>query len=165
VTRYAFAGLNSKSNAAIGNRFLVWFQWHNGAAEMVVGTRVPQVEGGAIMVVAQALNDRTNGWMDSRIQGRMNWSNASDLQVMLNIHDNPPNGDLDFNDLVDLCTVAAAALFRLLSPRPDLTIPGGFMKGRLRSDRVPLCATAHRPDGWTAVFAGDRNARTRLRNR
>lgn len=58
-----------------------------------------------------------------------NWDNASGLQVRLNIDDNPPNGDLDFNDLVVLCTAENDELASpLAGPRPDLTIPEQYFR-------------------------------------
>jgi hypothetical protein len=57
--------------------------------------------------------------------------NPTGLQVTLSADDNPPYGDLDFNDLVVLCTAENAPLASLLAgARPDLTIPERFFKWR-----------------------------------
>ena len=104
---------------------------HDGPHPMVVGTTVQHVEGSAFDVIAQAFNPNINNWIDSLVQETMNWDNATGLQVTLNVDDNPPHGDLDFNDLVVLCTAEDADLVSPLSgPRPDLTIPKKFYKGR-----------------------------------
>jgi hypothetical protein len=48
--------------------------------------------------------------IDSLIQEAMNWDNSTGLQVTLSADDNPPHGDLDFNDLVVLCSAENAPL-------------------------------------------------------
>lgn len=102
---------------------------HNGPHIMTLGDSILHVEGDDINIIAQALNPGTNTWIDSLVQEVMNWSDASGLQVRLNIDDNPPSGDLDFNDLVVLCTAENAELSSPLSgSRPDLTIPKEFFK-------------------------------------
>ena len=118
----------------------------DGDYEMVVGTTVPQVEGQSISVVAQAFNTNTNLWMDSLIQETMGWDNATGLQVTIGADDNPPNGDLDFNDLVVLCTAEDAELLSpLAGPRVDLTIPEKYFKGGIgpgkRRDRDKISRT------------------------
>ncbi len=104
---------------------------HDGPHVMTLGDSIPQVEGNDINIIAQAFNPGTNTWIDSLVQEVMNWDDASGLQVRLNIDDNPPFGDLDFNDLVVLCTAENAELSSpLAGPRPDLTIPEQFFKRR-----------------------------------
>ncbi len=104
---------------------------HDGPHPMVLGTTIPHVEGNAINIIAQAFNPSLNVWIDSLIQETMNWDNSTGLQVTLSADDNPPHGDLDFNDLVVLCTAENAELASpLAGPRPDLTIPEKFFKGR-----------------------------------
>ncbi len=104
---------------------------HDGPHPMVLGTTIPHVEGNAINIIAQALNPGLNVWIDSLIQEAMNWDNSTGLQVTLSADDNPPHGDLDFNDLVVLCTAENAPLASpLAGPRPDLTIPERFFKWR-----------------------------------
>lgn len=71
---------------------------HDGPHVMTLGDSIPHVEGNDIDIIAQALNPGTNTWINSLMQEVMNWDNASGLQVRLNIDDNPPLGDLDFND-------------------------------------------------------------------
>jgi hypothetical protein len=75
---------------------------HDGPHPMVMGTTVPHVEGSAVNIIAQAFSPNVNAWIDSLVQETMNWDNATGLQVTLNVDDNPPHGDLDFNDLVVL---------------------------------------------------------------
>ncbi len=105
----------------------------DGNYEMVVGTTVPHVEGQTISVVAQAFNTNTNLWLNSLIQETMDWDNATGLQVTFGADDNPPNGDLDFNDLVVLCTAEDAELSSpLAGPRVDLTIPEKYFRGEVR---------------------------------
>ena len=102
---------------------------HDGPHVMTLGDTISHVEGNDITIIAQALNPATNTWIDSLVQGVMNWDNASGLQVRLNIDDNPPVGDLDFNDLVVLCTAENAELSSpIAGPRPDLTIPEQYFK-------------------------------------
>jgi len=104
---------------------------HDGPHPMVLGTTIAHVEGSAINIIAQALNPSLNVWIDSLIQEAMNWDNATGLQVTLSADDNPPHGDLDFNDLVVLCTAENDPLASpLVGPRPDLTIPERFFKWR-----------------------------------
>jgi hypothetical protein len=104
---------------------------HDGPHVMTLGDSIPHVEGNDIEVTAQALNPVTNIWIDSLMQEVMNWDNATGLQVRLNIDDNPPHGDLDFNDLVVLCTAENAELASpIAGPRPDLTIPEKYFKRR-----------------------------------
>jgi len=104
---------------------------HDGPHVMTLGDSIPHVEGNDINIIAQAFNPVTNTWIDSLVQEVMNWDNASGLQVRLNIDDNPPIGDLDFNDLVVLCTAENAELSSpLAGPRPDLTIPERYFKWR-----------------------------------
>jgi hypothetical protein len=112
---------------------------HDGPHPMVMGTVVQHVEGSAIDVIAQAFNPNINDWIDSLVQETVNWDNATGLQVTLNVDDNPPHGDLDFNDLVVLCTAENAELASPLSgPRPDLTIPERFFRGRRKNGSKPL---------------------------
>jgi hypothetical protein len=100
----------------------------DGAFVMAVGTIVPHVEGEAINVRSQALNPTTNTWIDSLVDESMSWNDATGLQVTLRFDDNPPAGDLDFNDLIVLCVAEDAALSSpLVGPRPDLTIPERFL--------------------------------------
>jgi hypothetical protein len=102
---------------------------HDGPHVMILGDTIPHVEGNDINIIAQAFNPGTSAWIDSLVQEVMNWDNASGLQVRLNIDDNPPFGDLDFNDLVILCTAEDAELSSpLAGPRPDLTIPEQFFR-------------------------------------
>ena len=104
---------------------------HDGPHVMTLGDSIPHVEGNDINIIAQAFNPGTNTWIGSLVQEVMNWDNASGLQVRLNIDDNPPIGDLDFNDLVVLCTAENAELSSpLAGPRPDLTIPEQYFKWR-----------------------------------
>ena len=111
---------------------------HDGPHEMTVGDTIAHVEGSAISIVAQAFNPGISIWIDSLILESMNWDNATGLQVTLNVDDNPPIGDLDFNDLVILCTAENAELTSpLTGPRPDLTIPRKFVKPGRYSDRLP----------------------------
>lgn len=102
---------------------------HDGPHVMTLGTSMAHVEGKDIEITAQALNPNSNTWVNSLMQDVMNWDNASGLQVRLNVDDNPPNGDLDFNDLVVLCTAEDDELASpLAGPRPDLTIPERYFK-------------------------------------
>lgn len=104
---------------------------HDGPHVMTLGNSIPHVEGNDINIIAQAFNPDTNTWSDSLVQEVMTWDNASGLQVRLNVDDNPPLGDLDFNDLVVLCTAENAELSSpIAGPRPDLTIPEQFFKWR-----------------------------------
>jgi hypothetical protein len=104
---------------------------HDGPHPMVLGATIPHVEGNAINIIAQAFNPSLNVWIDSLIQEAMNWDNTTGLQVTISADDNPPYGDLDFNDLVVLCTAEDAPLASpLAGPRPDLTIPERFFKWR-----------------------------------
>lgn len=104
---------------------------HDGPHVMTLGDSIPHVEGNDIDIIAQAFNPGTNTWINSLVQEVMNWDNASGLQVRLNIEDNPPLGDLDFNDLVVLCTAENAELSSpLAGPRPDLTIPEQYFRRR-----------------------------------
>ena len=104
---------------------------HDGPHPMVLGTTIPHVEGNAINIIPQALNPDLNVWIESLLQEAMNFDNATGLQVTLSADDNPPYGDLDFNDLVVLCTAENAPLVSpLAGPRPDLTIPERFFKWR-----------------------------------
>lgn len=96
----------------------------DGPHVMTLGDSISHVEGDDINIIAQAFNPGTNTWIDSLVQEEMNWENASGLQVRLGFDDNPPIGDLDFNDLVVLCLAENAQLSSpLVGPRPDLTIP------------------------------------------
>ena len=119
---------------------------HDGLHPMVMGTTVPHVEGSAINIIAQAFSPNVNAWIDSLVQETMNWDNATGLQVTLNADDNPPNGDLDFNDLVVLCTAENAELASPLSgPRPDLTIPQRYYKGRKDNPEQPTTPGRPKP--------------------
>jgi hypothetical protein len=102
---------------------------HDGPHVMTLWTSIAHVEGKDIEIAAQALSPNSNTWVNSLMQDVMNWDNASGLQVRLNVDDNPPNGDLDFNDLVVLCTAEDDELASpLAGPRPDLTIPERYFK-------------------------------------
>ncbi len=104
---------------------------HDGPHVMTLGDSIPHVEGNDIDIIAQAFDPVSNTWINSLVQEVMNWDNASGLQVRLNIDDNPPIGDLDFNDLVVLCTAENRELSSpLAGPRPDLTIPEQYIKWR-----------------------------------
>lgn len=106
---------------------------HDGPHVMAPGTTIAHVEGKDIEIVAQALDPNSNTWINSLMQEVMNWDNASGLEVRLNVDDNPPHGDLDFNDLVVLCTAEDAELVSpLAGPRPDLTIPEKYFRGTER---------------------------------
>jgi hypothetical protein len=108
---------------------------HDGPHVMTLGASIPHVEGEDIEVTAQALNPVNNTWITSLVQEVMNWDNSTGLQVRLNIDDNPPLGDLDFNDLVVLCTAENAELASpVAGPRPDLTIPEKYLKRQPNSD-------------------------------
>ena len=112
---------------------------HDGPHVMVLGSSIAHVEGNQIEIAAQALNPSSNTWVNSLMQQVMDWDNASGLQVRLNVDDNPPTGDLDFNDLVVLCTAEDPDLTSpLAGARPDLTIPEGYLRG-------------HRPSGYRAA--------------
>ncbi len=107
----------------------------DGSYEMVLGTTVADVEGSVIEITAQAFNPGLNAWIESLVQSTMIWDNDIGLQVQINVDDNPPVGDLDFNDLVVLCTAQDDDLSSpLAGPRPDLTIPEGFVEGTWRPD-------------------------------
>jgi hypothetical protein len=107
---------------------------HDGPHVMKLGDTLAHVEGKDIDILAQALNPDTNTWVPSLVQEVMDWDNASGLQVRLNIDDNPPNGDLDFNDLVVLCTAEHDELASpIAGPRPDLTIPERYFRVRRRA--------------------------------
>jgi hypothetical protein len=102
---------------------------HDGPHVMTLGASLAHVEGTDIQIAAQAFNPNANTWVDSLMQQIMNWDNASGVQVRLNVDDNPPHGDLDFNDLVVLCTAEDAELASpLAGPRPDLTIPERYFR-------------------------------------
>jgi hypothetical protein len=102
---------------------------HDGPHVMTLWTAITHVEGQDIEITAQAFNPTAGIWVDSLMQDVMQWDNARGLQVRLNVDDNPPNGDLDFNDLVVLCTAEDTALSSpLAGTRPDLTIPERFVK-------------------------------------
>jgi hypothetical protein len=102
----------------------------DGKYEMVVGTQILHVEGTEITVIAQAFNPGRNDWTDSLMQETMGWDNATGLQMTLNIDDNPPRGDLDFNDLIVVCSAEDDELATPINfLRPDLTIPEKFFKG------------------------------------
>jgi hypothetical protein len=104
---------------------------HDGPHPMVLGTTILHVEGNAINIIAQAFDPGLSVWIDSLIQEAMNWNNSTGLQVTLSADDNPPHGDLDFNDLVVLCTAENAELASpLAGPRPDLTIPEKYYRVR-----------------------------------
>ena len=102
---------------------------HDGPHVMTLGTSIAHVEGKDIEIAAQAFNPISSTWVDSLMQDVMDWDNASGLQVRLNVDDDPPNGDLDFNDLVILCTAEDPELVSpLAGPRPDLTIPEEYFR-------------------------------------
>lgn len=102
---------------------------HDGPHVMTLWAALAHVEGQDIEIVAQAFNPNAGAWVPSLMQEVMQWDNASGLQVRLNVDDNPPNGDLDFNDLVVLCTAEEDELSSpLAGPRPDLTIPERYFK-------------------------------------
>lgn len=102
---------------------------HDGPHVMTLGVSIAHVEGQDIEIAAQAFNPTSNTWVDSLVQQVMNWDDASGVQVRLNVDDNPPAGDLDFNDLVVLCTAENDELTSpLAGPRPDLTIPERYFK-------------------------------------
>lgn len=111
---------------------------HDGPHVMTLGDVIEHVEGTDIDIVAQAFDPGSNTWIDSLVQDVMSWDNASGLQVRLNVDDNPPMGDLDFNDLVVLCTAENAELSSpLAGPRPDLTIPERYYEHRPREGLSP----------------------------
>jgi hypothetical protein len=100
-------------------------QAHDGVHEMVVGSEIQHVEGDEVTVTPQALNPATNVWVDSLQEEQFAWDDQAGLTLTISADDNPPVGDLDFNDLKVLCIAEDA---ELVSPhaglvRPDLTIP------------------------------------------
>ncbi len=106
---------------------------NNGPVEMVIGTTVVDVVGNPIVVTAQAFNPNTNTWIESLVRESMNWTASDGVQVQIEVDDNPPHGDLDFNDLVVLCTSKDPQLASpIAGPRPDLTLPEGFVRGNWR---------------------------------
>lgn len=103
----------------------------DGPHIMTLGDTIPHVEGNNIEVTAQAFNPVTRTWINSLVQEVMSWDDATGLQVTLNIDDNPPVGDLDFNDLVILCIAENGELTSpIAGPRPDLTIPEQYFRRR-----------------------------------
>lgn len=120
---------------------------HDGPHVMTLGDSIPHVQGKDIEVTAQALDPGTNTWINSLVQEVMSWDNATGLQVTINIDDNPPHGDRDFNDLVVLCTAEDADLVSpLAGPRPDLTIPEKYFKRRAKI-KSPLKKLPRRKHG------------------
>ena len=102
---------------------------HDGPHVMALNDVIPHVEGKEIKIISQAFNPVANVWVESLVQEIINWDNATGLQIILNMDDNPPNGDKDFNDLVVLCTAEDAELASpLAGPRPDHTIPERFYR-------------------------------------
>jgi hypothetical protein len=103
---------------------------HDGIHTMVVGTDIQHIEGEAIVITPQAFNPASNVWIQSLEQEQYKWDDKVGMTLTIFADDNPPAGDLDFNDLVVLCT---AEDDELVSPhagrhRPDLTIPEGLVR-------------------------------------
>jgi hypothetical protein len=75
-------------------------------------------------------NADTDEWHDSLMKDQFTWSDQQGMTVTISGDDNPPIGDLDFNDLV----VVGVALDPELAsphaglPRPELTVPEGKVR-------------------------------------
>lgn len=96
---------------------------YDGVYLAVPGFTLPYVDG-EMEITAQAYNPASGVWIDSLMQSTLAWSNTSGLEMQICVDDNPPDGDLDFNDVVLLCTTADPELTSpLAGPRPDLSIP------------------------------------------
>ena len=98
---------------------------HDGPHVLDVGDEIVGVEGEKIVVTLAAVDPAFNTWVDSLEQQQAAWDDAIGLTVTLFADDNPPNGDLDFNDLVVFCEPLEGDF---VSPhagqqRPDLSIP------------------------------------------
>lgn len=105
---------------------------HDGGHVMVLGSEIAHVAGDGFTVTPQALNPGTGAWIDSLEEDRYAWDDAAGMTLTIFADDNPPAGDLDFNDLVVLCVAEDADL---ASPnagivRPDLTIPENRVRFR-----------------------------------
>ncbi|RYF51416.1 MAG: hypothetical protein EOO38_03290 [Cytophagaceae bacterium] len=102
---------------------------HDGPHVLALGVSLPHVDGKSLEIVAQAFNPTTKTWVNSLMKEELNWDNVKGLQMRLSVDDNPPHGDLDFNDLVVLCTSEDKDLVSpLAGTRPDLTIPKKYYK-------------------------------------
>ena len=86
-----------------------------------------EVTGDDIDLILQYHDADTNEWHESLMTDRFAWSDQQGMTVTISGDDNPPLGDLDFNDLV---VVGVALDPELTSPhagliRPELTVPEG----------------------------------------
>ena len=63
--------------------------------------------------------------IESLVRESMNWTASDGVQVQIEVDDNPPHGDLDFNDMVVFCEPLEGDFVspHAVQQRPDLTIP------------------------------------------
>ncbi len=79
------------------------------------------VTGDEMTLVPQYLNADTGEWGNSLTKDQFAWSDQQGLTVTIYGDDNPPWGDLDFNDLI---VVGTALDPELTSPHAGVTRPG-----------------------------------------
>lgn len=101
---------------------------NDGVHALTPGAEI-DIESEAFVVTAQALDPATT-WIDSLQYDVYAWDDTVGMTVTISADDNPPHGDLDFNDLVVVCLPRDD---ELVSPhvglaRPDLTIPEQYVR-------------------------------------
>lgn len=96
----------------------------DGLHPMNVGNSF-DLTGDDMTLIPQYHNADTDEWHDSLTKDQFAWSDQQGMTVTIFGDDNPPLGDLDFNDLI---VVGVALDPELTSPhagltRPELTVP------------------------------------------
>lgn len=101
----------------------------DGLHPMEVGDSF-DVTGEVVTLTLRYHDADTGEWGDSLMKDQFAWSDDQGMTVTISADDNPPLGDLDFNDLVVL---GVALDPELTSPhagvaRPELTVPEGKVR-------------------------------------
>jgi hypothetical protein len=103
---------------------------NDGIYSLNVGDVISDVDGVDMTLTAKYLDGNTGSWNDSLQQDTWTWDDSLGMTLTIYADDNPPAGDLDFNDLVVVCEPQDP---ELISPhagftRPDLRIPESKVK-------------------------------------
>lgn len=97
----------------------------NGIYQAAAGQEIGRFRGDNLEVTPMHLDPAVGRWAESLAEAKAEWDDLVGLVVTIFADDNPPNGDLDFDDLVIRCVPLDV---ELTSPnaggqRLDLTIP------------------------------------------
>ena len=101
----------------------------DGAYPMLVGTVVAGITGVEVDVRPQAFNPVVGHWVDSLQRESMSWDPVAGVVVTISADDQTDAPDLDYDDLVVVCTTSDPELVPppLEGPPLDLTVPEHYV--------------------------------------